>query len=407
MAETKTFTIVGGGLAGATAAATLREEGFDGRIRLYAGEAHQPYIRPPLSKEYLTGQAEAETAFVNAEGWYAEHDIDLVTATSVSAIDPAAHRIELADGTAHEYDRLLLATGASARRLSVPGAELPGVHHLRTLDDSERLRSALAEGGRRVVIVGAGWIGLEVAAAARGYGNDVVVVGTGDVPLESALGPELGAVFARLHTDNGVELRLPGSVTAIEGDDHVTGVQTDAGSLPADIVVAGIGAIPETSLALAAGLDVQNGILTDASLRTSAPDVFAAGDVANTWHPVLNDRLRSEHWANAIGQGKAAAKAMLGQSVSYDDIPYFYTDQFDLGMEYSGYIPLTVGADVVYRGDLETREFIAFWLREGRVVAGMNVNVWDVNEDVQALIRSGRQVDAARLRDANVPLGEV
>jgi len=281
---------------------------------------------------------------------------------------------------------------------------------LRRLDDSQALAAELRDGGRRLVVIGAGWIGMEVAATARGFGNEVAILERDDVPLAAALGPEMGEVFRALHLEHGVDLRTSVAVERITGSDRADGVVVDGETLPADLVLIGVGAVPDTALAEAAGLDILNGVLTDASLRTSAPDVYAAGDVANPFHPVLQRHLRSEHWANALNAGKVAARAMLGMPASFDDIPYFYTDQYDLGMELSGYAPLMADAELVVRGDREAREFVAFWVDaadstgRGRVVAGMNVNVWDVNETVQALIRSGERVDAERLRDANVPL---
>ena len=402
------FLIVGGGLAGATAAATLREEGFDGRIQIIGSEPHLPYIRPPLSKEYFTGKAERDTIFVHDAAWYSEHDVDVVSGTAAVSVDVAGHRVALAENRSILYDRLLIATGASPRRVTVPGSSAASIHYLRTVEDSESLRKAISAGGRRIVIVGAGWIGLEIASAARGYGNDVTVIGRGTIPLQGPLGDDLGSMFQELHEANGVVFRLPSDIISFtEADGRVTGVVTDAETLPADLVVVGVGAIPNVELAEHAGLAVDNGIVVDAALRTSADDVFAAGDVANAFHPVVQQRMRNEHWANAINSGKIAARSMLGQDVVFDDIPYFYTDQFDLGMEYSGYPPLTVGAEIVYRGDRAAREFVAFWVNGGRVVAGMNVNVWDVNDGVQDLIRSQRQVDLSRLADQGVPFGEL
>jgi NAD(P)H-nitrite reductase len=402
------FLIVGGGLAAATAAETLREEGFDGAVRIVAAEADRPYIRPPLSKEYLTGAAELDSIFVHPADWYDEHDVRLSLATTVTAIDPRLHTATLSDGSQARYDRMLLATGASPRRLRIEGRDAPGVSSLRTVGDSEALKSAFSGGGKRIVIIGAGWIGLEVAAAARGYDNDVTVIGMEEEPLSAALGDEMGRVFRRLHEEHGVHLRLPEGFRALEHDgDAVTAVVTDTATLPADLVIAGIGAVPNVELAESAGIEVQSGVLVDEHLRTSEPDVYAAGDVANAFHPVLGQRMRNEHWANAIAGGKVAARSMMGRDAVLDDIPYFYTDQYDLGMEWSGYPPLTRGADVVCRGDVDAREFIAFWVRAGRVVAGMNVNIWDVNEEIQALVRSGRTVDLDRLRDENVPIAEL
>ena len=402
------FVIVGGGLAAATAAETLRNEGFDGAIRLIGAESHHPYIRPPLSKEYLKGDAGRDSVFVQEDGWYDENRIDLMLGRRADGLDAGAHIVELDNGERVHYDRLLLATGASSRRLSIEGAEASGIHYLRTIEDSQALREQIEHGGKRIVVVGSGWIGLEVTAAARGYGNDVTVIGREKVPLSAALGEELGAMFGELHRQHGVTLKLPAGIRSFTtADGRVTGVVTDSETLLADLVVVGVGAVPHVELAQGASLAVDNGILTDERMRTGAPDVYAAGDVANAFHPVVERHLRNEHWANAINGGTAAGKSMLGHGAVFDDIPYFYTDQYDLGMEYSGYPTLTSDAEVVYRGDLESREFVAFWQLDGRVVAGMNVNVWDVNEDVQALIRSERRVDPDRLRDGSIPIGEV
>jgi 3-phenylpropionate/trans-cinnamate dioxygenase ferredoxin reductase subunit len=408
----ESFVIVGASLAGAKAAEKLREEGFAGRVVLIGDEARRPYERPPLTKEFLTGKDPLDKAYVHEESWYADHDVELRLGTAVETIDRTRREVRLAGGERIPYTRVLLTTGASPRRLSIPGADQPHVHYIRSADDSERLRAALAEGDRRVVVVGAGWIGLEAAAAARGYGNEVHVVEPEPTPLHRALGKELGEVFAGVHRRQGVEFTLGDGVAEITE----TSVVTEKGvSLPADIVIVGIGAAPNTALAEEAGLDVDNGILVDQSLQTSDPDIFAAGDVANAHNPLLGRRIRVEHWANALNGGPEAARSMLGRDVVYDRVPYFYTDQFELGMEASG----DWGGDyddVVYRGkdpaayvsgDSDDLEFVAFWLKDGRVVGGMNVNVWDVTDDVQALIRSGKPVDKDRLADPGVPLADV
>jgi 3-phenylpropionate/trans-cinnamate dioxygenase ferredoxin reductase component len=403
------FLIVGAGLAGAKAAQTLRDEGFAGPITLIGAEAERPYERPPLSKGYLSGKDGRDSIFVHDQGWYGEHDIDLRTGVTVTGLDPAAHEVALAGGERLRYEKLLLTTGSSPRRLNVPGADLDGVRYLRRVDDADTLLADLSGGGKKVVVVGGGWIGLEVAAGARGHGNDVTVVEPQDTVLQTAIGAELGEIFAGLHRDNGVSLRLGVGVRALNGSSgRVTSVSTEAGDeLPADLVVVGVGARPNTEFAEGTPIAVDNGILVDAQLRSSDPDVFAAGDIANHAHPVFGRRVRVEHWANALNGGPAAARSMLGQSGQYDRIPYFYTDQFDLGMEYSG----SVGPDgydrVVYRADPAGREFIAFWLKDGRVLAGMNVNVWDVTDPIQALVRSGAVIDPARLADPDVPLGEL
>lgn len=396
--------IVGGGLAGGTAAEALRENGHDGEITVVAAEPYPPYQRPPLSKGFLAGKEGTDAAILHEPQWYDERGIALRTSTTVTALDASARRATLSDGDDLPYDSVLLATGAQPRSLPLPGADLDGVVMLRRLDQSEALRAALSEGGRRLVVIGAGWIGMEVAATAREFGNEVTVLERDPVPLAAALGPDMGTVFASLHRDHGVDLRTSIGIERITGTEHADGVVAGGETFAADLVLIGVGAAPDTALAEQAGLRILNGVLTDSALRTSAPDVHAAGDVANAFHPVLQRHLRSEHWANALGAGKVAARSMLGMPASFDDIPYFYTDQYDLGMELSGYAPLMADAKVVVRGDLDAREFIAFWVDQDRVVAGMNVNVWDVNETVQELIRSGARVGTDRLADADVPL---
>ncbi len=405
------FVIVGGGLAGAKAAETLREEGFDGEVVLFAGEPALPYERPPLSKGYLLGREERDSAFVHPADWYAKHDIDLRTGVSVAAIDPERHGVTF-DGGVLGYDKLLLATGASARRLDRPGADLDGVRYLRTLPEADALRTVLTAEAR-VVIIGAGWIGLEVAAAARSAGAAVTVVAPQPTALSSVLGPELGAKFADLHRSHGVEFRFEDPAVELHGGHpagtgHVGSVTTKSGAqILADVVVVGIGAVPNTELAEAANLEVENGVVTDAGLRTSDPDIFAAGDVASSFHPLLGRHLRLDHWSNALNGAKAAATSMLGHEVTYDRVPYFFSDQYDLGLECSG-LPLPDGYDqVVYRGDPDKMEFIACWLKQGRLTAAMNVNVWDVTDDLQSLIRSGKPIDPTRLTNPKIPLSEV
>jgi 3-phenylpropionate/trans-cinnamate dioxygenase ferredoxin reductase component len=370
-ADPRTFAIVGASLAGAKAAETLREEGFDGRLVLLGAEGERPYERPPLSKDYLRGEAERESAYVHAAGFYAEHDIELRTATVVSGVDAGAGELELEGGERLGYDRLLLATGAEPRRLRLPGADLPGIHLLRTFADSDALRERLDAGGR-LVVVGAGWIGSEVAASARQRGMDVTVIAPEAVPLERVLGLEVGAVYRELHRDHGVDLRMEAGVVAFEGDGRVERVRLQHGAaIECDAVVVGVGAAPRTGLAEAAGLAVDNGVLVDGRLETSVPGIFAAGDVANHLHPVLG-RLRVEHWDNALQQGPAAARAMLGSEEPYARTPYFFSDQYDVGMEYSGH---PAGWDrVVLRGDTASFEFNAFWLAGDRVLAEMGVN---------------------------------
>ncbi|MDI9887615.1 FAD-dependent oxidoreductase [Streptomyces sp. HNM0645] len=413
----RTFVIVGGGLAGAKAAETLRAEGFTGRVIIIGDERDHPYERPPLSKGYLTGKEERDAVFVHEPAWYAQHDIELHLGQSVTAVDREGRSVLLGDGTTVHYDKLLLATGSEPRRLEVPGTDLVGVHHLRRLAHADRLRQVLAALGRdngHLVIAGAGWIGLEVAAAARGYGAEVTVVEPEPTPLHQAIGPELGQLFADLHRERGVRFHFGSRLTEIVGQDGmVLAARTEDGDEhPAHSVLAAIGAAPRTGLAEAAGLALVDrehggGVAVDASLRTSDPDIYAAGDVAAVHHPLLGVRLRVEHWANALNGGPAAARAMLGREVSYDRIPYFFSDQYDLGMEYSGWAPPGTYDQVVLRGDAGKREFVAFWLKDRKVLAGMNVNVWDVTEGIQGLIRSGSAVDTDALADPGTPLGAV
>ena len=409
MTTNQNFIIIGGGLAGASAAEELRKQGFDGTIQLITKEAHAPYIRPPLSKGYLNGSEGLDAVFVHPNEWYAENNIELLTNTKAFGVNAATHEVTVSGGKPLHYDKLLIATGSTPRLLTIDGAELGGVHYLRTLDDSIALQKELTGGGRKLVLVGSGWIGMEVGATARTLGNDVTILERDPIPLANAIGDELGTMFADMHREHGVVLRTSVVVDRIVGSHgKVSGVALDSGEVvPADIVLIGVGAVPNVALADDAGIVTENGIVVDQAMQTSDPDIFAAGDVANAFHPIVNMRLRSEHWANALNEGPAAARGMLGQNESFEDIPYFYTDQFDLGMEYSGYGPLTRGAKIVFRGNPEKREFIAFWIRDGRVVAGMNVNVWDVNEQVQRIIRSNKVVDEARLVDESVPLEEV
>ncbi len=397
-----TFLIVGASLAGAKAAEELRARGFDGRLMLIGAEPERPYERPPLTKEYLRGESARAGTYVHPDGFYAEQEIELVTGVTVTAIEPGASTVTLSGEGSLRYDRLLIATGAVPRRIGVPGADLAGIHYLRTLADCDLLRERLAAGGR-VAVIGGGWIGSEFAASARQCGLDVTVIDPQPLPNERIFGNRVAAFYRDLHAQHGVQFCLGDPVAAFEGDDVIRQVRTGSGRVVGcDFAVVGIGVVPRTTLASNAGLETGNGVITDASLRTAAPGIFAAGDAANAWHPFYQQPVRVEHWANALHQGPAAARAMLGQPVSYDHIPYFFSDQYDAGMEYSGYAP--PWDEVVFRGDPAGGEFVAFWLRGGRVAAGMNVNVWDVNEHVQALIRARTPVSAAALADPSVPL---
>lgn len=408
MTTTRDIVIVGAGLAGAKAAESLRAEGFDGRIVLLGDEPYLPYERPPLSKGYLLGNDELESAFVHPADWYAEHAVELRTDVEVVALDREAHEVVLAGGERVPYDKVLLATGSEPRRLEVAGGDLAGVLTLRRIEDSQRLKDAYTRASS-VVVVGGGWIGLETAAAARAAGLEVTLLEHGELPLLRVLGPDVAPVFADLHREHGVDLRTGVVVAEILGADGVvTGVRlADGATIDTELVVVGVGIRPRTELAVTSGLDVDNGILTDEHLRTFDPDVFAAGDVANAMHPRLGRRLRVEHWANAIRQGELAGRTMLGRDDVDDRSPYFFTDQYDLSMEYTGYVEPGDADRVVFRGDVAAREFVAFWLAGDRVLAGMNVNVWDVADSIDALIRSGRSVDVDRLIDPAVGLDEV
>ncbi len=404
MNKQSTYVIVGASLAGATAAQTLREQGFAGRIVLVGDETELPYERPPLSKGYLLGKDERAKIYVHEEDWYAEHAVELVLGRHVTSVDREAREVELDTGERIGYTKLLLATGASPRRIRVPGSELDGVHYLRRAEDSDRLREAFGAGGR-IVVVGAGWIGLETAAAARESGCDVTIVDPQPAPLLAALGGEMGAFFAGLHLRNGVDLRLSHTVTEFQRTGRVTSVLTDAGQFEAETVVVGIGAIPNVELAERADLSCDNGIVVDESLRTQDPDIYAVGDVANSYHPFYGGHLRTEHWANALRGAPIAAKAMLGQNVAYDRLPYFFTDQYDVGMEFCGWIGPDGYDRVVTRGDVDGQAFHAFWLAGDRVVAGMHVNRWDDGiGPVEELIRSRQSVDPDRLADTSVSL---
>lgn len=412
MSNEKLFVIVGGGLAGAKTAEQLRARDFPGRILLLGAEEHLPYERPPLSKEYFAGTKQLEEFTVQHGDWYRDHRVEVELGVTVTALDPGTHTVTLPDGSTVRYDKLALATGSRPRRIPLPGIDAAGVHMLRTVEQSDALLAAVrrdAGPAPRLAIVGAGWIGLEIAAGARGHGADVTVVEAAAQPLSGALGEQMGAVFADLHRSHGVDLRLSTTVSEIltvEG--RATGLRLGDGTeIRADAVLVAVGAQPNVELARDAGLTVANdGVAVDASLATSDPDIVAVGDIAAAEHPLLRTRIRVEHWANALNQPDVAAATMLGRPASYDRLPYFFTDQYDLGMEYVGHS--TVEARVITRGDVGSRQFLAFWLdAAGRVRAGMNVNIWDAGDDIRALISSGESVDPHRLSDPQVPLAEV
>ncbi|MEV0842547.1 FAD-dependent oxidoreductase [Actinocatenispora sera] len=403
MSTPRHVVVIGGGLAGAKTVEALREQGYDGQVSQITAERHLPYERPPLSKSYLAGESAFDDAVVHPAQWYQDNRVDLRTGVRATAVDAAAHRVRLDDGEDLGYDKLVLATGAVPRRLPVPGGDADGVHYLRTRDDSDAIRSVFGE-GRRLVVIGGGWIGLEVAAAARGAGTEVTLVEAAELPLLGVLGAELATVFAELHRGHGVRLRLGARVEEFATDGgRVAGVRVDGETIPADAVVVGVGVAPDVTLAESAGLAVDNGVLVDACLRTSDPDIYAVGDIANHDHPLLGRRVRVEHWATALNQPAVAVAALLGGEAPYTELPYFFSDQYDLGMEYIGFAPPGSYARVVVRGDLDKREFVAFWLDgESRILAAMNVNVWDVVDQIKPLITGGVRVDADRLTDPAV-----
>ncbi|WP_270886097.1 NAD(P)/FAD-dependent oxidoreductase [Pedococcus sp. 5OH_020] len=405
---TPTAVIVGAGLAGAKTAEALRDHGFDGRIRLLGQEPHRPYERPPLSKQNLTAGHVEDGLYVHPTGWYAEHDVDLRTGCRVERIDLRARELGTSAGQLG-WDVLVLATGSSPRRIAIPGSDLSGVHYLRTLEDSNALHARLQ---RRpdVVIVGGGWVGLEVAAAAATTGASVTVLEQARLPMEAILGERLARFLVAAHRGHGVQVRSAAKVAAFtsNGRRQVSGVRLADGTvLQADLVVVGIGAVPQTELAAAAGLAVDNGVVVDDHLRTGHPDVYAVGDLANAYHPTLKRRLRVEHWANALNQPQTVGAAVTGQDEPYDRLPYFFSDQYDLGLEYMGHLDPSLPHDVVVRGDEQTGTFLGFWVQRGRLAAGLAVNSWGALDEVEPLIRSGRQVSLAELADPDVPLGQL
>lgn len=412
-----TYVIVGGGLAGASAAEELRALGAQGRVVIVERQSEAPYDHPPLSKGYLLGDMQRDEVFLHPAPWYDEQEIELRLGATATDIDRRGRRVTLADGEVLDYTALMLATGSTARMLPVPGADLGGVHTLRTLADADALLAAFRLGGS-VVVVGAGWIGLETAAAARRHGCDVVVVEPQQTAAQAALGHRIGDVLVGVHRDHGVDFRFGRSAArfADGGSGAVVAVELDdATTVPADVVVVGVGAVPVTTLAEAAGLAVQGsgGVDADADLHAETdPGIVVAGDIAAAANPLYDRRIRVEHWANALDGGKAAARTLLGHPAARDPVPYVFSDQYDLGMEFAGWFP--PGADdggdieVAVRGDVDSGAFHVAWLHGGRIVAAMHVNMWDDGlEPLQTLIRAGAAVDPARFADTSVALGEV
>jgi 3-phenylpropionate/trans-cinnamate dioxygenase ferredoxin reductase component len=399
-----TLAIVGASLAGAKAAEAARDSGFDGRIVLIGDEPGAPYERPPLSKDILRGDKDTDTARVHPDGFYADRSIELVHERA-TALDAVARTVALAGGDTIAFDTAVLATGATPRRLDVPGAQLAGVHYLRTMDDAVRLHDAIRT-ATRVAVIGAGWIGSEVAASARQMGADVTLIGPAPTPLHRIVGDEIGEVFRRLHADNGVTLRPGTGVSELRGAETVEEIVLSDGRVEAaDVVVVGVGVTPRTELAGTAGLHVDNGIIVDQHLETTVAGMYAAGDVANAWHPHYHRHVRVEHWANALNQGSTAGRNAAGVHEAYDRLPYFFSDQYNVGLEYVGHGD--AHDTVVVRGDRNAREFIAFWLRDDVVTAAMNVNVWDVVDDLKAIVAGRRPVEPALLADSTVALGDL
>lgn len=394
--------VVGGGLTAANVVQTLRDEGFNRPITIVGDEPERPYERPKLSKEYLLDKLSIEDVYVHPARYYPGNDVTTRFGDGAVGLDLANRRVRLSSGDEITYEYLVLATGARPRTLDLPGADQAGVMTLRRIGDARRLRAELLP-GRRLVVIGGGWIGLEVAAAARQHDVEVTILEAGDRPLGNVLGPQLADHFANLHRAHGVDLRTGVSVSGLTGEEgHVTGVQVSDQTVPADVVLVGVGAIPNTELASDAGLAVDKGVLVDDQLRTADPAVLAAGDVARAFHTTLGP-LRVEHWDNAIRQGQLAAATILGRGARYDWQPYFYTDQYDLGMEYVGHAGPQ--QDVVVRGDMASGEFIVFWVDGDLVRAAMNVNIWDVNETLRGIV--GREIPRARLADPSIPLAKL
>jgi len=408
MTKDQVFVVIGGGQAGGTAVQTLRAEGFDGRIVLVGAEDHLPYERPPLSKSWLLGEGWQSEGSLQDQQWYDEQRVELRLGTRAVSVNGADHQVTLDDQSTLTYDKLLIASGSNARRLDVPGADLAGVHYLRTLEDSDALVAAL-QGTPNVVVVGASWIGLETAAAARSKGCRVTVIGPDAVPLEASMGTLLGEYFAGLHRGHGVEFQLGQRVVGLKGTTNVTSVVTDDGTeFPADVVIAGVGVSPEVALFDERLLADDGGVRVDPQMRTAETDIFAAGDIASVANPLYGRRLRVEHWANALMDGRIAAQSMLDKDSEFNPAPFFFSDQYDMGMEYAGWVNAKTAGDPVIRGDLAGGAFHAFWVVDDVVVAGMHVNAWDEGiAPVQDLIRSQVKVNSAELANPDVPLAQL
>ena len=398
----ETFVIVGASLAGGGAAATLRQEGFDGRVILIGAEPQPPYERPPLSKEYLRGESSFEQTLVQSSDFYGENGIETRFGVRASRVDPAKKVIELDGEEGVAYDKLLVATGGRNRRFPVPGLDLEGVYDLRTMADCERIRAEIGP-GRKAVVVGMGFIGSEVAASLRQSGVNVVVVDRNKVPLRRVLGEEVGRVIEGIHRDHEATLIFEDTVAAFEGADRVERVVTQGGRrIECDFVVVGLGVEPVTELLADTGAEIDNGIAVDEFCRTGVEGIYAAGDVANHYHPVFERRIRVEHWQNALNQGPAAARNMLGKDEPYDDIPWFWSDQYDFNLQYTGLH--TEWDELIVRGSMEERNFVAFYRKDERVLAAVAVNRGKDLRRSMRLIKAQRPVDATKLQDPDVDL---
>ncbi|HYZ90930.1 MAG TPA: FAD-dependent oxidoreductase [Actinomycetota bacterium] len=398
-----TFAVVGASLAGGRAVETLRDEGFDGRVVLIGAEPDRPYERPPLSKEVLRSESKPDSVFLRDDSWYAEHDIELRLGTTVTSLAPGELRLD--DTSTLSFDACLISTGGRVRTLDVPGVELPGVGYLRTLRDASALATRFAQ-RPRVVVVGAGFIGAEVAASARTLRCDVTMIEVLEVPLARVLGEDLGRLYAQIHRDHGVDLRLGEGVERFEGSDRVEAVVGTSGTrYPADIVVIGVGIVPNVELADAAGIDCDNGILVDDRCRTSMAGVFAAGDVANRPDDYSGGRIRVEHFQNAQNQGPAAARNMLGRDTPFQEVPWFWTDQYEVNLQMLGHP--SAGAERVVRGDPASRDFVALYVRGGNVVAAIAMNRGKDIAAARRLIERKITVDTARLGDEDVALRDL
>ena len=405
MANTESYVIIGAGIAGNAAAETLRKHGFDGAVHLVGAEPYRPYDRPPLSKEFLSGAKEQEKLFFKPEDFYTEQSIELHLGTEATALDPTSNTVTLSNGETLRYDKLLLATGSRVKTLPIPGSNLQGVHYLRTINDSQAIAQSM-NGASRVVIVGAGFIGSEVAAVCKTAGLEVTVLEIQPQPMAHILGEEMGAIYANLHTGRGIDLRLREGISEIRGNSRAEQVITDQGNvIDCDFVVIGIGIAPDTALAESAGLDVDRGILVDESCQTSHPDIYAAGDVANWYHPGLGHRLRVEHWDNALNQGSAAAKSMLGAPEPYSPTLYFWSDQYDLNIQYLGHA--TQWDEIAVRGNPSDEKFTAFYLKDGSVHGALVVNNFRDIRPTRTLIGQKTPVTAASLSDESTNLKQL